>query len=132
MRLYYIILLSTLCFFSFTAKSEVYNCERIRLDSQGFQSKSAASSWFNDNITITTDLDKKTAKYKGSSSDLKIRDDKKRINMSFERKMRGGQRILVRFTFLANGEVHAELKPVGGYKVPGGAVYKCIGWSGSL
>ena len=50
----------------------------------------------------------------------------------FVRKMRGGTRVAVTFVFLANGEVHANLSQVGGYSPPGGAVYKCSGWNGTL
>ena len=34
----------------------------------------------------------------------------------------------MRVVFLPNGEVHADLVPVGGYRSPGGAVYKCSNW----
>lgn len=118
--------------FSYNAVADIFSCERTRLDTSGFSSKRAAESWFNKNITITTDLNKKTATYKGSTSDLWIRDDKKRLKASFTRKLRNGTRVNVKFEFLANGQVDADLTPVGGYKVPGGAVYKCAGWNGTL
>ena len=121
-----------LLFITNNAFSQVFSCERIKLDPSGFSSQSAAESWFNKNITINADFDKKTATYKGQTSDLKIRHDKKRLTTQFSRKMRSGPNVIVKFVFLANGEVHADLKPVGGYKVPGGGVYRCSGWNGSL
>ena len=129
----YIILLFSLSYlFSFSALGQTFNCDRIRLDSTGFTNKSAAESWFNKNVTITADLNQKTATYKGSTSDLWIREDNKRMKASFVRKMSNGIRVAVTFVFLANGEVHADLSQVGGYQSVGGGVYKCSGWNGSL
>ena len=119
-------------FFSYTALADIFYCERTRLDTSGFSTNQAAESWFNKNITITADLNKKTATYKGSTSDLWIRDDKKRLKASFVRKMRDGSKLAVKFVFLANGQVDANLSQVGGYKTVGGAVYKCLGWNGIL
>ena len=34
----------------------------------------------------------------------------------------------MKISFLPNGEVHADLLAVGGYRSPGGAVYKCSNW----
>ena len=34
----------------------------------------------------------------------------------------------MKVVFLPNGEVHADLVAVGGYRSPGGAVYKCSNW----
>jgi len=91
-----------------------------------------ASSWFNESVTITADLNQKTATYRGTTSDLYIRDDKKRLKVSFIRKASSGRRIALSFVFLANGEVHSNISAVGGFKSTGGAVYKCSGWNGSL
>ena len=124
--------LGLLCFFTYSALGQTFSCERTRLNSSGFSSLRAAESWFNKVVTIKSDLEQKTATYKGSTSDLWIREDNKRLKATFVRKMKGGKRITITFTFLANSEVHAELGQAGGYKIPGGAVYKCSGWSGSL
>ena len=129
---YILLAFSVLYFFSFNALGQTFSCDRIRLDSSGFTGKSAAESWFNKNVTIIADLNQKTATYKGSTSDLWIREDNKRMKASFIRKTRSGKRLAVTFVFLANGEVHADLSQVGGFKSTGGGVYKCSGWNGSL
>ena len=131
MKLIFIILTS-LCFFSYSALGQTFICKRTSLDSSGFSSLRAAESWFNKEVSITADLEQKTATYKGSTSDLWIREDNKRLKANFVRIMKGGKRIAMMFTFLANGEVHADLGQAGGYQIPGGAIYKCSGWSGSL
>ena len=127
-----IFILPFLCFFSFNVSAEYHSCERISLDASGFTSKKGAESWFNKRVTITSDFNQKTATYKNSTSDLWIREDNKRMKASFVRKMKGGKRVAITFVFLANGEVHADLSQSGGYKSPGGAVYKCSGWNGTL
>ena len=127
-----ILILLFLCFFSFNVSAEYHSCERIKLDASGFKTKTAAESWFNKRVTITSDFNQKTATYKNQTSDLWIREDNKRMKAIFVRNMRGGIRVAVTFVFLANGEVHADLSQVGGYKSPGGAVYKCSGWNGTL
>ena len=119
-------------FFSSNAVADIFSCERTKLDTSGFSSQIAAESWFNKKVTITADLNEKKATYKGSTSDLWIREDNKRMKASFIRKMRSGNRVAVTFVFLANGEVHADLSQVGGYKSTGGGIYKCSGWNGSL
>ena len=119
-------------FYSNHAVADIFSCNRTRLDTSGFSSTKAAESWFNKNITITADLNNNTATYKGSTSNLWIRDDKKRLKVSFIRKLRNGSKVAVKFEFLANGQVDANLAPVGGYKTTGGAVYKCSGWNGTL
>lgn len=125
-------LLSLSCFISFSALGQTFDCDRTGLDPIGFKNRSAAESWYNQNITIIADFNQKTATYKGYTSDLWIRDDKRRMKIQFVLPMQNGPRLLFTFLFLANGEVHADLGEAGGYQSSGGAVYKCSGWNGSL
>lgn len=127
---YLIIVIIT--FFSYTALGSTFSCERIRLDSSGFSSITAAESWYNKNVTIIADINQKKATFRGKTSDLWIRGDKKRLKVSFSSQMSGGKWLEQSFVFLANGEVHADLSQVGGFKSAGGAVYKCSGWNGTL
>ena len=39
-----------------------------------------------------------------------------------------GHKRIMKISFLPNGEVHADLLAVAGYRSPGGAVYKCSNW----
>ena len=128
-----ILLLSLSFLFSFSAFGQTYNCERTQLDTLGFSNKSVAESWYNKNITISTDLNQKTAALNMRfSSDLWIRDDKKKMKGVFYIPTRDGSRLSYTITFLANGEVHANLTSPGGYENVGGAIYRCSGWNGSL
>ena len=127
-----IFFLSLSYLFSFSALGQTFDCDRIRLDATGFKSRSSAETWYNQNITIITDLNQKTATFRGYTSDLWIRDDKKRMKIQFVMPMKNGPRLLFTILFLANGEVHADVGEAGGYQSAGGAVYKCSGWDGSL
>ena len=129
---YILLLFSVLYFFSFSALGVTFSCERIRLDASGFTTRSAAESWFRKNVTITANLNKKTATAYGQTRDLYIREDNKRLKTSFIFKTRSGKRIPLSFVFLANGEVHSSITQRAGYQTTGGGVYKCTGWNGSL
>ena len=50
------------------------------------------------------------------------------MDASFELRTTNGHKRIMKFSFLPNGEVHADLVAVGGYRSPGGAVYKCSNW----
>lgn len=50
------------------------------------------------------------------------------MDASFELRTTNGHKRILKFAFLPNGEVHADLVAVGGYRSPGGAVYKCSNW----
>ena len=114
--------------FNTPAFSETQSCERIRLDWSGFTHRAAAESWYPKNAYGNTYYDTKTANFNGRSGKLVIRDDKKRMDAFLNFRTSSGHKRIMKVVFLPNGEVHADLVSVGGYKTPGGAVYKCSNW----
>lgn len=91
---YILLVFSAVYFFSFSALSQTFFCERIKLDPSGFTTRAAAASWFNENVTIIADLEQKTASAWGQTSDLWIREDNKRMKAIFIKKTRSGKRIV--------------------------------------
>jgi hypothetical protein len=110
------------------ALSEYHSCERTSLETKGFTNKSAAESWYPRRISITTNLEKKTATMMDKEVDLWVRDDKRRMRATFPRRMSEGFNIIHKVFFLPNGEVHSEMSSPGGFQRTGGAVYKCTNW----
>lgn len=98
------------------------------MDWSGFTSRAAAESWYPKNAYGNTYYDTKTANFNGRSGKLVIRDDKKRMDAFLNFRTSNGHKRIMKVVFLPNGEVHADLVAVGGYKTPGGAVYKCSNW----
>ena len=98
------------------------------MDWSGFTTRAAAESWYPKNAYGNTSYNTKTASFNGRSGKLVIRDDKKRMDAFLNFKTSRGHKRIMKIVFLPNGEVHADLVAVGGYKSPGGAVYKCSNW----
>ena len=123
---------STILFFilftNFHAFGENQSCERISIDTSGFSTPNVAESWYPKNLFINTNYNRKLANFSGITTDLVIRADKKRMKAIFIMSSSSGQQMYMKFFFLPNGEVHANLMTPGGFKEIGGAVYKCSNW----
>ena len=98
------------------------------MDWSGFTTRAAAESWYPQNAYGNTSYNTKTANFNGRSGKLVIRDDKKRMDAFLNFRTSNGHKRIMKVSFLPNGEVHVDLVAVGGYKSPGGAVYKCSNW----
>lgn len=119
------------CFIFITkaySESIFFSCERFYIDSSGFSSLRAAESWYNKNLTVRIDVDKRKGYYKGGESNVVVKSNGKRFELKFPRRSSSGNMNYFRFYFLPNGEVHTELAAKAGFQTAGGAKYKCGGW----
>lgn len=109
-----IIFLSFIAIILSVSQSLALTCERYRLDTSGFSTKSAAESYYPKNLSI----DDNRFKPKGGSSKQMRYEE-----VSTENSTGLSHRII--FSLLPNGKMIAALQGRAGYKAPGQAKYKC-------
>ncbi|KAJ55716.1 hypothetical protein ACMU_13600 [Actibacterium mucosum KCTC 23349] len=106
------------------AAAETLKCERSRLSTSGFGSRSAAESWFPTSSVFIIEGDKVRSDYYGEGT---VKDTGNRVKMTFGVESSGGDIVRVGVTLVKkNGKYTASILPKGNYQQVVGAGGKCI------